>query len=284
LGYNGDAESLGEADPDGTTEAPTIRTQSQWGKRMGETVNTHSIDKLVRLGLSEYEARAYLALLRKNPVTGHGLARLSGVPRSMIARITDGLVARGAVVTLPEGGRTKYAPVPAKEFLERLHREHGELMAALKEELGSLAAAPDLDRVWNITGRANIVARARSIIGQARSRIHLATWTATLPALRPALEEAIGRDVQVVVYTTGQLDLPGGRVVVTPVAEGASGEKKALGLILVRDGQEVLISEWLEAGQAQASWTHNPTLVSIAEHHLVRGGRRRFLIPGSGTH
>jgi sugar-specific transcriptional regulator TrmB len=251
---------------------------------MGLTVNTHSVDKLVKIGLSEYEARAYLALLRKNPVTGQGLARLSGVPDSMITRVTDELSARGAVVALPIGGTTKYAPIPAEEFLDRVHREHGELMATLKEELGSLAATPDLDRVWNITGRANVVAKARSIISQARSRIHLATWTTTLPALRPTLEEAIGRDVQVVVYTTGQLELPGARVVVTPVAERAFGEKRALGLILVRDGQEVLISEWLEASHAQASWTHNPTLVSIAEHHLVRGGRRRFLIPGSGAH
>jgi hypothetical protein len=87
-----------------------------------------------------------------------------------------------------------------------------------------------------------------------------------------------------VVYTTGQLDLPGGRVVVTPVAEGISSDKRILGLILVRDAQEVLISESLDTVQAQASWTQNPALVSIAEHHLVHGGRRRFLIPGSSAH
>jgi sugar-specific transcriptional regulator TrmB len=246
-------------------------------------VHRSPIEKLVKIGLSEYAARAYLALLRKNPVTGQEMARLSGIPCSMITRVTDALTARGAVLELPTGDTTKYAPVPAEEFLSQLHREHTELMAALKEELGSLAALPDLDRVWNITGRANIVARARSIISQARSRIYLATWTATFPTLRPALEDAIGRDVQVVVYTTGQLDLPGGRVVVTPVSEGVSNEKRVLGLILVRDAQEVLISEWLGACQAQASWTQNPALVSIIEHHLVHGGRRRFLIPGSSA-
>lgn len=258
--------------------------RGKWGKKLGKRVNTHSVDKLVKIGLSEYEARAYLALLRKNPVTGHGLARLAGVPRSMIACVTDGLVARGAVVTLPIGETTKYAPVPAEEFLDRLRREQGELMAALKEELGGLSDTPDLNCVWNITGRANIVARARSMISQARRRIHLATWTATFPALRPALKEAIGRGVQVVVFTTGQLDLPGGRVVVTPVVEGISSDKRVLGLILVRDAQEVLISDWLDRCQAQASWSRNPVLVTIAEHYLVRGGRRRFLIPGSSAH
>lgn len=247
-------------------------------------MNNISIDKLVNIGLSEYEAKAYLALLKKNPITGHRLARLSGVPCSMITRIADALVARGAVITLPTGNKIEYAPVQVEEFLDRLHQEHEELTAALKDELRGLAETRDLDSVWNIKGQANILARAKSIVEQARHRIYLATWPATFPALRPSLEGAIGRGVQVVVYTTGPLDLPGGRVVITPVPEEVRQQKRTIGLIVIRDGQEVLISERLEMGQAQASWTCNPTLVAIIEHHLVRGGRRRFLIPGGTVH
>ena len=40
------------------------------------------------------------------------------------------------------------------------------------------------------------------------------------------------------------------------------------GLVLVIDGEEVLIGERLGAIQAQASWTSSPLLVFIAEHHL----------------
>jgi sugar-specific transcriptional regulator TrmB len=247
-------------------------------------VHRSPIEKLVRIGFSEYEARAYIALLAESPVTGYRLAKLSGIPRSRIYGVADKLAARGAVVKLAQENSVRYAPVPAGEFLEHLQREHRAIMTSLRDDLSHCTSQPDLDHVWNITGRANIIARARCIINQARSRVYLATWTATFPALRPALEDAIDRHVQVVVYTTGQLTLPGGRVVVTPVAEGASEEGRALGLILVRDGQEVLISEWLETDQVLASWTHNPALVSIAEHHLVHGGRRRFLTPASGSH
>jgi len=38
------------------------------------------IEKLIALGFSEYEAKAYVALLRENPVTGYQLSKLSGVP------------------------------------------------------------------------------------------------------------------------------------------------------------------------------------------------------------
>ena len=82
------------------------------------------------------------------------------------------------------------------------------------------------------------------------------------------LEEAIGRGVRVVLYTTSELDLPGARVVVAHVSEETLGQARGLGLILVIDGEEVLIGEWLTATQARASWTSSPLLVFIAEHHL----------------
>ena len=226
------------------------------------------VDKLVEIGFSEYEAKAYVALLRKSPVTGYELAKLSGVPRSMIYEVLGKLTARGAAMTLRKERSTKYAPVPAEEFLDQLHREHEELTASLKDDLAVLASASDLEYVWNIEGHENIMAKAREMIGQAKTRVYLALLPVTFPALRPTLEEAIRRGVWVVLYTTSGLDLPGGRVVVAHVSEETLGQARGLGLVLVVDGEEVLIGEWLTANQARASWTSSPLLVFIAEHHL----------------
>lgn len=236
------------------------------------------IDKLVRIGLSKYEARAYLALLKRNPVTGEGLADLSGIPRSMINQVADKLASRGALVTLPGVAATEYAPVPAERFLDRLHREHADLVTSLKDDLMAYTPAPDDGCVWNISGGANIMARAQDIIAQSRGQIYLAASPATVLALKPELEEAARRTVRVVVYTTARVDLPEVRVVITPVDEEAVDKARGLGLILIRDSREVLIGEWLAGAQARASWTYSPLIVSIAEHHLVRGGRRRFLV------
>jgi sugar-specific transcriptional regulator TrmB len=226
------------------------------------------MDKLVRIGFSEYEAKAYAALLRESPVTGYQLSKLCGVPRSMIYEVVGKLTARGAAMTLRTGGSTKYAPVPAAEFLDQLRREHEELIASLKDDLTAFASAPDLEYVWNIEGFDNIVAKATEMIDQARSRAYLALLPATFPTLRAALENAIGRGVGVVVYTTSEVDLPGGRVVVVPTPEEALGQTGGLGLILVIDEEEVMIGEWLTDTQARASWTSSPLLVFVAEHHL----------------
>jgi len=226
------------------------------------------IDKLVQIGFSEYEAKAYVALLRESPVTGYQLSKMSGVPRSMIYEVLAKLVARGAAMTLRKEGGTQYAPVPAAEFLDKLHREQEQLFASLQSDLDSLGSASDLDYVWNIEGYENILAKAEEMIGQARESIYLALKPDTFVALQPMLEEAVQRGVRAVIYTASALDLPGGQVVVTPMSEEAASRVEGLGLILVVDGEGVLISEWLTASQARASWATSPLLVFIAEHHL----------------
>jgi len=185
---------------------------------------------LVKIGFSEYEAKAYVALLKESPITGYQLSKLSGVPRSMIYEVLGKLTARGAAMMLRKGGSTQYAPVPAVEFLDQLHRDHEELIASLKDDLAALDSAPDLEYVWNIEGRENILAKAEEMIGQAEVRIYLALLPATFPDLQLLLEEALGRGVRVVIYTTGDLDLPGGQVVVAPMSKEALSQAGGLGL------------------------------------------------------
>ena len=226
------------------------------------------VDKLVRIGFSEYEAKAYVALLRESPVTGYQLAKLSGVPRSMIYEVLGKLTVRGAAMTLRKEGSTQYAPIPAQEFLEQLHREQDALIGALEEDLSSLDATSDLDYVWNIEGHDNIMAKAEEMLAQAENRIYLSLMPATFPSLQGSLDQAIARGVRVVVYSTEPLDLPGGRVIAMSVPEVTQERVGGLWLVMVVDGQEVLVGELLTENQARASWTGSPLFVFIAEHHL----------------
>jgi len=223
---------------------------------------------LVEIGFSEYEAKAYSSLLQKSPVSGYELSKLSGVPRSMIYEVAGKLTARGAAMTLRVGGATKYAPVPASEYLDLLHREHEELIGSLKESLASLASTPDLEYVWSIEGDDNIMAKAMEMVGRAKSQVYLSLLPNTFPVLQSELEGAITRGVRVVVYTPTRLDLPGGQVIVAAISEEALSQGGGLGLVLVTDGSEVLIAEWLTGAHARASWTRSPLFVFVAEHHL----------------
>ena len=230
--------------------------------------DTQVVDRLQGLGFSEYEARAYVALLQKNPVTGYELSKLSGVPRSMIYEVLGKLTARGAALSLPAKGTTLYAPVSAEELLDRLQRESEELVARTRADLAALASVSDLDVVWNIKGADNILAKAQEMIDQAQHSLYLALMPDTFHLLEAALTEAVQRGVQAVIYTTGAVDLSGAEVVAPTLSQEALDQAGALALILVMDSSEVLVSEGLMGDSARASWTGSPLLVFIAEHHL----------------
>ena len=226
------------------------------------------LEKLVKLGFSEYEAKTYVALLRRNPATGYQIAKESGVPRSMIYEVLGKLAARGAVMVLPKESGTKYAPFPAGEFLDKLQHQHQKVIDSLKQDLPALDATSNLEYVWNIEGHENIMAKAREMIVHSQKRIYLSLLPEMFPALREDLKHAASRGVRVVVYSTEHLDLPGGRVVAAPDPKKRHSNVEGLWLILVVDGEEVLMGELMTENRARASWTGSPLFVFVAEHHL----------------
>src|SRR6266508_1268092 len=63
--------------------------------------------QLTRLGLTSYEAKAYLALLRRESSTAAQAARLANVPRQRIYPALPSLVDKGLATTRP-GQVVKY--------------------------------------------------------------------------------------------------------------------------------------------------------------------------------
>lgn len=227
-----------------------------------------TIENLVKLGFSEYEAKAYIALLQEHPATGYQLSKISGIPRSMIYEAMGKLITRGAAMLLHKFGSTQYAPVPAEEYFSQLNQDYTDLVEEIKSDLSEPDSDSDLAYVWNIVGHKNMIAKAMEMINQAKIRIYLAVLPSTYPALKTALERAVSNGVRVTLYSSSQLDLPGGRVVISPLSEDDLIRDEGLGFVLVVDGQEVLIGERLSASNAQAAWTRSPLFVLIAEHHL----------------
>lgn len=99
------------------------------------------VTALVDLGLTGYEASAYVALTRRGRATGAEVARLAGLPRQRIYDVLDGLVGRGFASVEP-GRPARYTAVSPRDAiaalltthrssLERLEREASETIALL---------------------------------------------------------------------------------------------------------------------------------------------------------
>ncbi|OYT44170.1 hypothetical protein B6U84_04675, partial [Candidatus Bathyarchaeota archaeon ex4484_40] len=53
------------------------------------------------IGLSEYEARAYISLLENGPSTARRLSMISGIPRTKIYGTLKKLIERDLVIEIP---------------------------------------------------------------------------------------------------------------------------------------------------------------------------------------
>jgi len=151
------------------------------------------------LGLSGYEARAYLALLRLGRAQPREVARESGVPQQRVYDVLRSLEWRGLVKA--EG--PYYAPVPPEEALaaegERRileARKQAEELAALARELAGLSRQqPSGESVLLIHGLESALAWASAILESCPERPLFSAYKALerLGDLWPLLRELLAR-------------------------------------------------------------------------------------------
>ncbi|HLV81099.1 MAG TPA: helix-turn-helix domain-containing protein [Chthonomonadaceae bacterium] len=226
------------------------------------------LESLRQLGWSEYEARAYLALLEHSPATGYRVGKESGVPVAKVYEALARLVERGAVRLLAaaEGEAGQYVPIPPDEVMAGLRARHQQMLDTLTRELMALhrPASRAPEAVW-LKGRAPVLGRASALLSAAVSSVALALPRGWESALRPQIEAARARSARV------------DRIVLT--AEGEAG-RPAL-LVLAVDGIEALIGTLgapSDDAAAEALATRAPFLVSLCSDY-VRLCRAVALVP-----
>jgi sugar-specific transcriptional regulator TrmB len=111
--------------------------------RLDITNGNDQISQLTQLGLNIYEAKAYMALLRRDSSTASEVAEVSGVPRQRIYDILASLVERGIAISRPGKNGTKYAAVAPNialtGLLEREQKRLSDLQSATTELVTNLS-------------------------------------------------------------------------------------------------------------------------------------------------
>ncbi len=219
------------------------------------------VQRLQRVGFSEYEAKVYLALQGRGPATGYQIAKDSGVPRSTIYEVLGKLTARGAVVTQSYGDMVRYASVPSDLLLDRMRHEFEDTLDNLADGLKRVAATPGAPgQTWNMTGRDNVLAHARQMIERAQEEVAVAVGDGEqLDELLPWLQQAAARQVALVVISPVPYDAGEIHLVVHPQGDRLR-HVVGHGVTLVVDEREVLIGE-MDRSES-AVWTTNSYAVA----------------------
>ena len=229
------------------------------------------IERLQALGFSQYEARAYCALLQKSPANGHEVAKTAGIPTSKVYETLERLRTKGAVL-VQRSEPTLWAPVPHRDLLGRLRQDMESTFSAVEQGLAQLGYEQDTALTWSLSGRGHVVDSMRRAIERARERLAGALPAAALSELAPSLRAAAERGVAVDLVTDAgaAVDLPDGDGVRVRRLDGEpDGDRLA---VVVGDGEETVLAD-LGQDRPEGMWTHHPAIALLAAEHLRALGR-----------
>jgi HTH-type transcriptional regulator, sugar sensing transcriptional regulator len=162
------------------------------------------IDQLVKLGLKEYEARVFTALVSLGVAGVTEISLSSGVPRTKMYEILDALVKRGFVEARP-GRPLMYKPVRARMVIEQLVEGYNmtakEAIRTLeeKEENEGSKTSIQSDYAWIIKGNQSIKQKIAELLSNADNEIfalemHPPRW---LCSVKTMLKAAAARGVKI---------------------------------------------------------------------------------------
>jgi HTH-type transcriptional regulator, sugar sensing transcriptional regulator len=227
------------------------------------------IENLQALGLSLYESRLYLGLLKGGAQNGNSLSKLAGVPSSKVYSTLDRLGAAGIVYQIQGATTSKYICVTPAELLRRLRSKYLEPIRQLEQLLPDLAPPSPPAHVLTITGLAAIVDHGRQMIENARSDISILGCDAEIDGFRDPLKGARSRGVRlsVAIYRVAERtrhDAPRAE----PDNDRARIESQML--TVVADGTDALIAHVPAAATPVAVRADNPVLCLLAVEYVRR--------------
>ncbi|MCK5427779.1 MAG: TrmB family transcriptional regulator, partial [Thermodesulfovibrionia bacterium] len=135
-----------------------------------------AISKLTQLGLSEYEAKAYTALLKENPLTAYEIAKISGVPSSKVYEVIKKLETRHMVQSIHGERSRMYIPISPDEFVENFRAAVEDSLQAVKRELKSFKSGLDTTYTWHIKDYENLILKAKRMLDTSQQTILLSIW------------------------------------------------------------------------------------------------------------
>jgi sugar-specific transcriptional regulator TrmB len=226
------------------------------------------IVKMTEIGFSEYEAKAYLSLLTRQPATAYEIAKASGVPTSKVYEVLGRLIDKRIVSIIDEGKTRRYVPMEPGEFLER-HRSVTEaLVASLKSDLLAFKGGEDVSYIWNITEYGYLIDKGRRMIKNASGTLLLSLWPEELSLWEDDLRETIRRGVKVAIVHFGIPASTIEPIYQHPIEDTIYQEKVGRGMVLVADAAEVLIGTVLSEDKVEGAWSSNRGFVTLAEDYV----------------
>lgn len=227
------------------------------------------IESLKELGFNTYEAKVYVALLKKYPATGYEVSQIADVPQS---RAYDTLKAleKEKVVVATNSKPVTYTPIKPTELTKRFKRKIISTLEFLDKNLPSVKE-DYTEPILSVTGLANIREKIIEIIKNAKKEIYIEIWSQDFRFIEPYLLDAYNRGVEVKIVGYDNLRSTFGLVFEHGSAKEIEASLGGRMIILAADEEEGLIgnSSSIQAENLHVVWTKNSGVVFLIKEFIV---------------
>lgn len=221
------------------------------------------VDKLKELGFNSYEAKVYLALLKKYPATGYEVAQIADVPQSRAYDALKSLVSEGIVSSNQEKPQ-KYLPISPKELTRRFKRKVNSTIDYLEKKLPSVREDYN-EPINTISGYDNIIEKLREVINNSKDSMYCEFWAADYKQLENEIMNAYDRGVDIKIVGYDNLQTVFGQVY---PHDGAKDLEVFLGsrmVFILSDNEE---SVWGRI-EKQVVWTRHNDIAFLMKEFIV---------------
>jgi len=226
------------------------------------------IETLEELGLSTNAAKAYVALLKKNPATGYEISNQAGIPRSAIYSVLNRLESVNIINSIGASPK-KYIPLPPPSLLEHLKRLNNDRLESLQSAFTSLNLNEEVFDFWPINGYQPLISQIKEVIRQAKERIFLGIWRKDYNVLVQELADASRRNVDVILFSFCKLPEDIGTVISYGLDEKDLLDIWNPKIIVVVDQTISIMGRTLNTSRNRAIWTNNEAITEIARNHII---------------
>jgi len=225
--------------------------------------------RLMSLGFSEHEARAYVELVKKSPLTGYELAKAAKIPAANAYAALNRLEERRAVMRIEGPNSTKFSPVPPAELMDRLGSEHADILTGARKELQSLSEPADLEYVWNTRGYKALIDQARAIGRSAQNTLMVAVCPPEAGFVANDMRAACDRGVEITTLCLAACEKECGLCVGDIHRLAMLPDKSVRWFAAIADQTEVLAGEVTSRDEATSVVrTRHRLIVEIAKSYV----------------
>jgi len=227
-----------------------------------------AVSQLMELGLSEYEGKGYMSLLKEYPCTAYELGKSSGIPTSKIYEVLKKLGEKGMVTIIDEGKSKRYLPIALEDFLGRHKNEMETVMRSLRENMSNVAGGRESVSIWNVIDYEFFIEKAKGMIEGSARTVLISVWREELERIEDAVRDALDRGVKVAIIHFGPSKLKLGKLYQHPIEDTIYQEKGGRCLTVSVDSEEVLMGTIQKYGVVEGAWSRNRSFIIMAEEYI----------------